>query len=70
MPEDRQAEYARAKLRELARCTKIDPYQAGDEDLVCGNDLLPLVTSGHGYQHDPAVIRRLRNATYDDAWPR
>jgi hypothetical protein len=64
-----QAEYARAKLRELALCKRIAPFQSGDEDLVCGNDLIPLVAGNGQLVHDPAFIRRLRNATYDSEWP-
>lgn len=63
------ATYAADKLRQLARCRVIRPFQAGDEDLVCGNDMIALVSTGRGLAHDPREINRLRAATNDGRWP-
>ena len=60
---------AAAKLADLARCKSIEPYQMGDEDLVCAHDLIPIERVGGTWRHDPATINRLRNATYDGRWP-
>ena len=63
------AENARAKLRDLARCTAITPFQAGDEETLCGSCLIPIERVGGTWRHDPNTINRLRNATYDGRWP-
>jgi hypothetical protein len=60
---------AAAKLQDLARCRRITLFQAGDEEELCGSCLLPIIWRGGHWEHDPAVIRRLRAATYDDRWP-
>lgn len=64
--------YALAKLEELARCEAkgIRVYQAGDDDVLCANDLIPLYATRGGYIHDQDYIRRLRNTAMAEAWPR
>lgn len=68
-PQEQQ--YAAGKLRKLDDRHTIQPFQAGDEELLCANDSVPIVaTRGQGYVHDPAAIRRLRAAAGDGQWPR
>ena len=56
------------RLERLAKCQKIQPFQAGDDDLLCANDLIALLPTIHGFVHDPAEIRRLREAA--TGWPK
>lgn len=64
--------YALAKLEELRACEAkgIRVYQAGDDDVLCANDLIPLYRTRAGYIHDQDYIRRLRNTALAEAWPR
>lgn len=62
--------YALAKLEDLARCERIRPFQAGDEDLVCGNDLIGLYATRGGFIHDQQEIARLRDKALEEVWPR
>ncbi len=64
------AQHARAVLEDLAHCKAIDAYQDGDGGWFCRNDQVELVERGGHFEHQPATIRRLRNATFDGRWPR
>lgn len=68
--DDKSRTYAQAKLEDLARCRSIRPFQMGDEDLVCGNDLLPIVGTRGGFIHDQKLIARLREVALENVWPR
>lgn len=59
-----------AKLESLDRCRGIRPFRAGDELLLCGNDMIPILESRTGWVHDPETLRRLRASAIDLSWPR
>ncbi len=61
---------AQARLDRLERCEKIDPFQAGDEETLCGNDSLPIIRTKDGWRHDPAEIKRLRELAGEGVWPK
>ena len=64
------AEAARGHLDSLARCRQIRPFQAGDEDLLCGGCGFHLVFAHGHWEHDQAEIRACREAAGEGQWPR
>lgn len=61
---------AAAILESLAKCDKIRFMQAGDNDTLCANDMLPILPTKSGWVHDEAAIRRYREMALEGTWPR
>ena len=59
---------AQAYLESLALCDKIKPGYAGDEEVICRNDMIDLIPTSQGWQHNPDTIRRLRESA--TGWPK
>lgn len=67
--DEQRAANARIRLGRLARCERITPYQANDEELVCANDGFELEPVAGGWRHSSREIAAMRALTYDGQWP-
>lgn len=57
------------RLARLEKCPAIQPFQAGDEDLVCANCGFGIFRIADGWRHSQNEIRAMR-AMVVDGWPR
>lgn len=66
---ERSRQYAAGKLARLQAPHPISRFQAGDEDAICGDCLVRVITTPRGWQHDPDAIRELRQRATEGQWP-
>ncbi len=60
---------AQQRLDRLARCSRVEPMQAGDEEMRCLNDSFEVIWSGGHWIHSPAEIQAMR-ALLPIGWPK